>query len=46
MFKFLLYILMKKKEIQKIPEDMQSILDSNDYISYEEWKENADIQND
>jgi hypothetical protein len=39
LIKFLLYILMKKKEKQPLNKEMEILLEENNYTPLEEWKE-------
>jgi hypothetical protein len=39
LIKFLLYILMKKKEKQPLNKEMEMLLEENNYTPLEEWKE-------
>jgi hypothetical protein len=39
MIKFLLYILMNKKEEKELPHDLIKLLEDNDYVTVEEWRE-------
>lgn len=41
LIKFLLYIIMKKKEQLEIDNEMQKLLDDNNYTPLEEWKANV-----
>jgi hypothetical protein len=39
MIKFLLYILMKKKEEKELPQDLIDLLEKNNYITVKEWRD-------
>jgi hypothetical protein len=39
MIKFLLYILMNKKEEKELPHDLIKLLEDNNYVTVEEWRE-------